>query len=69
MSATDQLCTTCTANGRRGYCARLRCYCGHDTCHAAESYYEPAPQDAESIRAARIAADVAGAGDDPETED
>ena len=31
-------CATCTTVGRRGYCAPLRCYCGHDTCHAFASW-------------------------------
>jgi hypothetical protein len=31
-------CAECTTTGRRGYCAPLRCYCGHDTCHAFASW-------------------------------
>lgn len=31
-------CTTCTEVGRKGCCAPLRCYCGHDTCHAFASW-------------------------------
>ena len=31
-------CQTCTETSRRGYCAPLRCYCGHDTCHAFASW-------------------------------
>lgn len=31
-------CQTCATNGRRGYCAPLRCYCGHKTCHAFASW-------------------------------
>lgn len=38
----DWTCATCTTEGRRGYCAPLRCYCGHDTCHAFASW-EPLP--------------------------
>ena len=38
----DWTCATCTTEGRRGYCAPLRCYCGHDTCHAFASW-EPRP--------------------------
>lgn len=34
-------CQTCTANDRKGYCAPLRCYCGHPTCWAFASYAEP----------------------------
>ena len=34
-------CHECTETGRKGYCAPLRCYCGHTSCHAADSYYEP----------------------------
>lgn len=34
-------CPECTETGRKGYCAPLRCYCGHPSCHAAASYYEP----------------------------
>ena len=35
-------CPSCVEAERRGYCAPLRCYCGHKDCHAAASYYEPA---------------------------
>ena len=31
-------CATCTEAGRRGYCAPLRCYCGHADCYAFASY-------------------------------
>ena len=34
-------CDSCTREGRRGYCAPHRCYCGHKDCHAAASYYNP----------------------------
>lgn len=43
-------CATCTDLDRRGYCAPLRCYCGHDTCHAAASYETPAPLNVTSIK-------------------
>ena len=33
-------CQTCADNGRRGYCAPLRCYCGHETCHAFASWVD-----------------------------
>jgi hypothetical protein len=36
-------CAECATTGRRGYCAPLRCYCGHDTCHAFASYVALAP--------------------------
>lgn len=38
----DPTCPDCKAIGRRGYCAPLRCYCGHDTCPAFASYRPPA---------------------------
>ena len=31
-------CSTCTETGRRGTRAPLRCYCGHETCHAFASW-------------------------------
>ena len=31
-------CQTCTEEGRKGYCAPLRCYCGHEDCHASASW-------------------------------
>jgi hypothetical protein len=31
-------CTACAETGRRGYCAPLRCYCGHEQCPAFVSY-------------------------------
>ena len=31
-------CATCTEVERKGCCAPLRCYCGHDTCHAFASW-------------------------------
>lgn len=31
-------CTACAEIGRKGYCAPLRCYCGHDSCHAFASW-------------------------------
>lgn len=34
-------CAACVANGERGSCARLRCYCGHRECWAFDSYYKP----------------------------
>lgn len=34
-------CTECALGGTRRYCAPNRCYCGHPTCHAYHSYYEP----------------------------
>jgi len=36
-------CATCADNGRKGYCAPLRCYCGHETCHAFASWEPLAP--------------------------
>lgn len=39
-------CATCTSDGRHGYCAPLRCYCGHKTCHAHASW-EPLPEPAD----------------------
>lgn len=33
-----QTCKTCTDVGRRGNCAPLRCYCGHEDCHAFGSW-------------------------------
>lgn len=33
-----ETCATCHHEGRRGYCAPLRCYCGHDTCPAFASW-------------------------------
>ena len=38
-------CQTCTEEGRKGYCARLRCYCGHEDCHAFQSWHEPVAPD------------------------
>lgn len=31
-------CDECDADGRRRYCAPARCYCGHPSCHAYESW-------------------------------
>ena len=31
-------CATCTEVGRKGCCAPLRCYCGHESCHAFASW-------------------------------
>ena len=31
-------CTECATANRRGYCAPLRCYCGHESCHAFASW-------------------------------
>lgn len=31
-------CANCATDGRRGYCAPLRCYCGHKTCYAFASW-------------------------------
>lgn len=31
-------CATCSDIGRRGYCAPLRCYCAHKSCHAFASW-------------------------------
>ena len=55
-------CQTCTEEGRKGYCARLRCYCGHEDCHASASYVEVLPPDVTTIptsksRAAELWAD------------
>ena len=38
-------CQTCTEEGRKGYCAPLRCYCGHEDCHAFQSWHEPVAPD------------------------
>jgi len=35
-------CTACAEIGRKGYCAPLRCYCGHESCWAFASW-EPLP--------------------------
>lgn len=43
------MCPTCTETGRRGYCAPMRCYCGHDTCHAYASW-QPRENPLENIR-------------------
>ena len=42
MSApyTRDHCAACADSGRNGTCARLRCYCGHQECWAAESFVE-----------------------------
>lgn len=34
----DPGCATCTEVGRKGCCAPLRCYCGHESCHAFASW-------------------------------
>jgi hypothetical protein len=31
-------CATCTTDGRKGYCAKGRCYCGHPTCQGFASW-------------------------------
>ena len=36
-------CTDCEQAGWPGYCAPLRCYCGHETCHAFASWTPLAP--------------------------
>ena len=36
----DWSCPTCVDEGRRGYCAPGRCYCGHPACHAYASYVD-----------------------------
>lgn len=33
-------CQTCSEADRRGYCAPLRCYCGHRSCHAFASWVD-----------------------------
>ena len=38
MSIADWTCATCTTEGRRGSCCPGRCYCAHETCHAAASW-------------------------------
>lgn len=45
MTTTDGTCPECVIGGRRGYCAPLRCYCGHETCHAFASWRPLAPPD------------------------
>ena len=42
-------CRDCAETGRKGYCAPLRCYCGHQTCHAFASYVEVHPLDVTTI--------------------
>ena len=38
-------CRTCAETVRTTrYCARSRCYCGHETCPAFESYVDPYAQ-------------------------
>ena len=34
-------CPDCEQAGWTGYCARLRCYCGHDACTAHRSWQPP----------------------------
>ena len=46
-------CTTCADVGRKGYCAPLRCYCGHPTCHGYPSYVQPAPPEFGVVKPAR----------------
>lgn len=42
---TKALCASCALIGRKGYCAPLRCLCGHKTCHAYASWTPmPAPR-------------------------
>ena len=43
------ICATCAADGRKGYCAPLRCYCGHKTCHAFASWAPLAKPNVTSI--------------------
>ena len=43
-------CQTCALTNATRYCAPLRCYCGHKDCHAAASFFEPAPPDLSTLR-------------------
>lgn len=36
-------CPSCTAAGRLGYCAPMRCYCRHADCYAAAHARIPEP--------------------------
>jgi hypothetical protein len=40
LDGTDWRCSTCEETGRRGYCARGRCYCGHPACHAYDTWID-----------------------------
>ena len=31
-------CVDCDTSGRKGYCAKGRCYCGHPSCHGYDSW-------------------------------
>ena len=44
-------CPICKAEGERGSCARLRCYCGHPECWAFDSYYKPEAAAVATVRA------------------
>lgn len=44
-------CPTCTSEGERGSCARLRCYCAHAECWAFDSYQKPEPVAVAIVRA------------------
>ena len=46
-------CQSCTDANRKGYCAPLRCYCGHESCWAFASYVEPAAPDLSVIKQTR----------------
>lgn len=43
MTDRPEVCTACVRDGRRGYCAPSRCYCGHAECHAYHSW-NPLPR-------------------------
>lgn len=45
-------CIDCAAEGQMGSCARLRCYCGHVTCWAYDSYYKPEAPTTVTVRKA-----------------
>lgn len=38
MSTASTACDACAVANRAGYCAPLRCYCGHSSCSAYASY-------------------------------
>lgn len=58
-------CATCVERGEKGYCAPLRCYCGHEACDAFSSYYEMTYSDAPPVSPVALAgADVDPFGGD-----
>ncbi|HLU42294.1 MAG TPA: hypothetical protein VKZ55_07855 [Microthrixaceae bacterium] len=59
MTEPKVRCASCDPAGRGRYCARLRCYCGHPDCWAADSWQElpppviSTPDDKAATRAAQ----------------